>query len=352
MLYVKLALSGSGFTNQIFSLITGIILAIYNGSKIIFIDYFLNDYSKSSSYTKISEIFNISNINDYLYVKYGVIIVDKYSNNFKFNYIKYGTKDKYYYLSCYEYPIHIKKNEQFNSLYGDPCPNNYKELTVNCSVYGYIINEIYPENLRTDLVIDFERCEYMSTFSWINTYNKDIFEDILTHIVFGNRFLIQSESQIQDIYNMKNTTSDKINVIHLRLEDDAIAHWSKMNNMTESCFQNIIEIKYTELIKKYINKNDLTVILSNSKKNGVFDFLHVEGYTFITLNKLYEDRELNAIIELLVSKVCNNKFIGNFNFTKLNGSSFSYFISKMLNSNVEKITIDLDQIIDSEQITK
>lgn len=351
MLYVKLALNGSGFTNQIFSLITGIILAIYNGSKIIFIDYFSNDYSKSS-YTKISEIFNISNINNYLYVKYGVIIVDKYSNNFKFNYIKYGTKDKYYYLSCYEYPIHINKNEQFNSLYGDPCPNNYKELTVNCSVYGYIINEIYPENLRTDLVIDFERCEYMSAFSWINTYNKDIFEDILTHIVFDNRFLIQSGSQIQDIYNTKNTTSDKINVIHLRLEDDAIAHWSKMNNMTESCFQNSIEIKYTELIKKYINKNDLTVVLTNSKKNGVFDFLHVEGYTFITLNKLYEDRELNAIIELLVSKICNNRFIGNFNFTKLNGSSFSYFISKMLNSNVEKITIDLDQIVDSEQITK
>ena len=351
MLYVKLALSGSGFTNQIFSLITGIILAIHNGSKIIFVDYFSNDYSKSS-YTKISEIFNISNINDYLYVKYGVIIVDKYSNNFKFKYIKYGTKDKYYYLSCYEYPIHIKKNEQFNSLYGDPCPNIYKELTVNCSVYGYIINEIYPENLTTDLVIDFERCEYMSTFSWINTYNKDIFEDILTHIVFGNRFLIQSGSQIQDIYNMKNTTSDKINVIHLRLEDDAIAHWSKMNNMTESCFQNSIETKYTELIKKYINKNDLTVVLTNSKKNGVFDFLHVEGYTFITLNKLYEDRELNAIIELLVSKICNNRFIGNFNFTKLNGSTFSYFISKMLNSNVEKITIDLDKIVDSEQITK
>ena len=351
MLYVKLALSGSGFTNQIFSLITGIILAIHNGSKIIFVDYFSNDYSKSS-YTKISEIFNISNINDYLYVKYGVIIVDKYSNNFKFNYIKYGTKDKYYYLSCYEYPIHIKKNEQFNSLYGDPCPNIYKELIVNCSVYGYVINEIYPENLTTDLVIDFERCEYMSTFSWINTYNKDIFEDILTHIVFGNRFLIQSGSQIQDIYNMKNTTSDKINVIHLRLEDDAIAHWSKMNNMTESCFQNSIETKYTELIKKYINKNDLTVVLTNSKKNVVFDFLHVEGYTFITLNKLYEDRELNAIIELLVSKICNNRFIGNFNFTKLNGSTFSYFISKMLNSNVEKITIDLDKIVDSEQITK
>jgi hypothetical protein len=81
-------------------------------------------------------------------------------------------------------------------------------------------------------------------------------------------------------------------------------------------------------------------------------FVFVCIYTFITLHKLYEDRELNAIIELLVSKICNNKFIGNFNFTKLNGSTFSYFISKMLNSNVEKITIDLDKIVDSEQITK
>ena len=71
MIYVKLALELSGFTNQIFSLISGILLAIINGDKIVFVDYFLNDFSKKK-YTKISEILNISMINDYLYLKYGI----------------------------------------------------------------------------------------------------------------------------------------------------------------------------------------------------------------------------------------------------------------------------------------
>ena len=353
MLYVKLALHGSGFTNQIFSLINGIILGIYKEDKVIFIDYFSNDFLKNK-YTKISDILNISAINNYLYIKYGTIIVDKYNNDFKFNYIKYGVSHiKYYYLNCYNYPIHIKKNEHFNSLYGDPCPNIYKELIVNYSVYGYTMNEKYPENLDTDLIVDIENSEYVNTFAWINAYNKEMFEDILTHIIFNDTLVIQSESQIQDIFKIKNTSSNKINIIHLRVEDDAIAHWSKMNNMTELGFKSVIEKKYIELFKKYIDKTDFTVILTNSKKNGVFDFLEIEEYSYVTLNKLYEDRELNAIIEILTaSKICNNKFIGNFNFTNLMGSTFSYFICKILNSkSIEKIMIDLDNIVNTEQLT-
>jgi len=144
MIYVKLALDLSGFTNQIFSLISGILLAIINGDKIVFVDYFLNDFSKKK-YTKISEILNISVINNYLYLKYGVIIVDKYMNDFKFNYVKYGINNKYYYLNCYNYPLRIKKDTQFNSLYGDPCPNFYKELIMNYNIYGYNMNERYPK---------------------------------------------------------------------------------------------------------------------------------------------------------------------------------------------------------------
>jgi len=202
------------------------------------------------------------------------------------------------------------------------------------------------------LIVDIENSEYVNTFAWINTYNKEMFEDILTHIIFNDTLVIQSESQIQDIFKIKNTSSNKINIIHLRVEDDAIAHWSKMNNMTELGFKSVIETKYIELFKKYIDKTDFTVILTNSKKNGVFDFLEIEEYSYVTLNKLYEDRELNAIIELLTSKICNNKFIGNFNFTNLMGSTFSYFICKILNSkSIEKIMIDLDNIVNTEQLT-
>lgn len=349
MIYVKLALDLSGFTNQIFSLISGILLAIVNGDKIVFVDYFLNDFSKKK-YTKISEILNISVINNYLYLKYGVIIVDKYMNDFKFNYVKYGIDNKYYYLNCYNYPLRIKKDTQFNSFYGDPCPNFYKELIMNYSIYGYNINERYPENLKNDLIVDYENSEYISTFSWINTYNKDIFEDILIHIVFNDKLIIQSQSQIQNIYNMKKSSTNKINVMHLRLESDAIRYWSGVNNMTQLNFKNMIEKKYIDVLKKYIDKEELTIILTDSKINDVFEYLQNEKYHHITLDKMYDDREMNAVIELLVANTCNNKFIGNFNFKKLNGSTFSYFICKVLDSKVEKIMIDLDKIQDDEQV--
>ena len=56
----------------------------------------------------------------------------------------------------------------------------------------------------------------------------------------------------------------------------------------------------------------------------------------------------NAIIDLLVSSCCNNIFIGNFNITNLNGSSFSYYIWKLMKDDVLKIFIDLDKIYDDE----
>ena len=50
--------------------------------------------------------------------------------------------------------------------------------------------------------------------------------------------------------------------------------------------------------------------------------------------KYFEGRELNAIIDFLVSKQCNNLFIGNFNINESRGSTFSYYITKIINKNI------------------
>ena len=47
----------------------------------------------------------------------------------------------------------------------------------------------------------------------------------------------------------------KINVIHLRIEPDAIKHWSEMNKIAYHAFEKLVSNKYIELIKTNINKN-------------------------------------------------------------------------------------------------
>ena len=84
--------------------------------------------------------------------------------------------------------------------------------------------------------------------------------------------------------------------------------------------------------------------MSQSYSNGVIDYLKQHNYSYKLTTKFYNDREKNAIVDLLVSKYCNNIFIGNFNVTNLNGSTFSYYIGKCMKDDVIKLYIDLDKL--------
>lgn len=347
MYYSYIGVPSSGLTNQLFYLTGSIIVAITKGEKVIVVDKFLTDYSKKN-YLPISQIFDMKKFNEFLHGKYGVVVVDKYNVDFKINYIKYGTDAIYHdFTSYYTYPIRIKKKTIFNSIYGDPCPNVHKQLIINYTINGYNVQEIHPENLKKNIVIHFEGAKYVSTFSWINSYDETMFENILSNIPYDENFMIEKHKFFQRANLNKD---DKINVIHLRLEDDALKHWSTINHLSKMQFKRLMKKKYIDLIKKYIDKTDYNIILSWSKKNPVYDFLQREGYQILKIDKLYDRRELNAIFELLVSSLCNNKVIGNFNFKNINGSSFSYYMCKLMNSNVEKIMIDLDHIHNSEQV--
>ena len=99
-----------------------------------------------------------------------------------------------------------------------------------------------------------------------------------------------------------------------------------------------------------MSETDENIIVSSSLSNGVIDFLNQNNYNYKFIDKFFDDREKNAIVDLLVSKCCNNIFIGNFNIKNRNGSTFSYYIWKCINENVTKIYIDLDKIYDMEVI--
>ena len=84
--------------------------------------------------------------------------------------------------------------------------------------------------------------------------------------------------------------------------------------------------------------------------NGVIQFLKENKYNFEFSIKFFEDREKNAIVDLLISKYCNNIFIGNFNTIKLNGSTFSYYVGKIIQNSRKNIYIDLDRIHEDTEI--
>jgi len=352
MYYASIALHGSGLTNQIFSLIKSIIIAHKQNYKVIVVDHFLNDYEKNN-YTPISQIFNIDKINIFLKNNYDIIIIDKYDiRNIELSYVKYGTdqinidlthsfKEKFK-----DNGLFIQKNTILNDIHGDPCPGVTKNLFISYTINNYIIEEKYNEYLQENICINILNSEYKNNFWWIHTNNNNMFEKILMNIEYTNHFIDKSQ-QIM----LKNINgNDKVNIIHLRLEDDSINHWSKMNHMTKTEFKIYIENKYIKLITLYINKNDNNIILSQSLSNRVIDYLKENNYKYIFSDKFFEDREKNAIVDLLLYKKCNNTFIGNFHPEYLNGSTFSYYISVLLKSNIKQILVDLDNISHDECI--
>ena len=356
MKYAKIAVPNSGFTNQIFALIGDITTAYINKQKVIIVDGFLDDILKDK-YTPVSDIFDIDKMNEYLKNKYDVIIVDKYNINFELTSVLYGIENEKIDLTEHfknsNNGLFIDKNTNFNDIKGDPCIGIEKSLFLNYKINGYTISEIYGEHLTENISIDFLNSTYNFHYnSWINTYDRKIFDNILLNIHYNLKIIKTSDIIFNGILliidsNLKSLFNNNINILHLRLEEDAIKHWAGMNKMSTNKFKYLLEEKYIDIIKKHVNKNtDNNIILSSSFSNGVIDFLEENNYRYFLTPKYFKDREKNAIIDFLISKNCNNLFIGNFNFVHLNGSTFSYYIKTSLKDSVKKFCIDLDKIYD------
>lgn len=346
--YLQIGKSGSGLTNQLFTFITSILIHSSNDIRAIIIDNFQDDFQTDTIRSPISSIFDMQKMNLFLKNNFNILIFDKNDIvDFKIKTVTYGVdKDIFditdeitsqYYK---ENTLFIPKNIIFNNIKGDPKPNIKKSLSIQYSINDEIFNEIFPENPLDNIVFNLSTAQYIHKFRWINAINRKNFDYILKNICFNSRF-------IKTIPDFK----DKINVLHLRIENDAVTHWSKQNNMSSTDFQIYIEDKYIDLIKKHVLQTDENIILTYSENNRVVDYLKNNKYKYYISKKTLDlGREVNAISDLLISEKCNNIFIGGFNIEKLNGSTFSYCILQKINRNVKKILIDLDQIQNKEYI--
>jgi len=352
--YCKIMDNRTGLCNQLFALVNGIVLAYLEKKQIVIVDEFLNDYLGHIR-SPISEIIDLNKLNNFIKSNYGMNVLDKYHTIFTIHKVLYGKEDKQVDITQPAIDKFYKNNTflidtnvNLNLLGGDPCPGQAKHIEITYALNDVILTDKYDEQncaLKNKVVFNLNNTIFNFKMDWIDKYDRTIFDNILKNIVFLKKFkLPESENTLISNYN-------KVNVIHLRIENDAIEHWSKMNKMGRTFFKTFIEQKYINIIKQHISKNDMTVLLTYSNDNSVIQFLKTNGYKYHISPKIDNwGREINAIKDTTIIDLCNNLFVGNFNLHKLNGSSLSYFLLNKLNPGIKCITMDLDRILDPENI--
>ena len=69
---------------------------------------------------------------------------------------------------------------------------NSKLLDRILKVLNWNFEEIYNENLKSDIIINFDG-PYIFKLGWINSFNDNMFDKILTNITYHNDFILKSE---------------------------------------------------------------------------------------------------------------------------------------------------------------
>jgi len=120
-------------------------------------------------------------------------------------------------------------------------------------------------------------------------------------------------------YSKALSFPSQVYMIHLRLEEDALLHWSKMNNITIEEFRNQLETWYLSTLQTNVPKGSSILVLTGNINNSVWTYLQ-ENYTVFYQPKPNMPREFAAAVDLFLAQKCNQLFIG------AKGSTFSDFI--------------------------
>ncbi|ARF12331.1 hypothetical protein Klosneuvirus_5_1, partial [Klosneuvirus KNV1] len=192
-----------------------------------------------------------------------------------------------------------------------------------------------------------KKFDFKYTFGGVTAWNKKNIDYILSNLLYVNGCNAIAKKVIDEI-PLKN----KINVIHLRVEDDAIKHWSKMNKLSYDEFKEQICNKYIKLIIKYFDKDNHIIVLTYNIDNPVIKYMYDNGYKYSFVNKQNKmGRELNAAIDINVSRACNGTFIGCANIENNSGSTFSFYVHLLAKKNNAKtVMFDIDHINEPEKV--
>ena len=331
-----------GLSNQLYSIAGICYYATENNIKYIYLNKFLKQI-KTENYCNISEIIDLKKTNSFL-KKYNIILFVGF--NLKLEIVsllfKYGSKT----IDFTEIAINKFKNENsfiinkqtnIHDLISYKNNNLYEknsllvEFKIDDTIFNYSLDILPSGYLIQDILINLNNLTFDTTVIPQNNGTPKYF-DILRNISFSEFFLNTVNN-----YIIKNIdTSKKINVIHLRLEEDAIEHWAKENNYEDlTVYKKKVSEIYIEIIKKYFDKNDLTILLCYDYNNDVVNFMRENSYLYIKTPKFDSNRDISAIYDMHIGQFCNNIYLCVFE------SSFSYTILARINNKKNMKIINL-----------
>lgn len=356
--FAKISQPKLGLCNQIMNLISSIIVARNEKKKIVVVENFSID-SYKEDLCLLSSVLDLEKLNNFLYNKYNIKIYDRDLMNITLHSVYYGipyreknvTKEVLDIFCIEENIINIETEDFLNPIIGDPFIGVTKRLSFKYTISHKSDVEIFTTNieefagyLKEPITLDFnivKNSEYIyNSFksTELDEAGKKMFDNILNNILFTENFYNVPNILLKDI-----DTNEKVNVIHLRLEEEASERWCNDDNKSQ--YIEKLEKKYIGLIEKHFDKSEQTIVLSYSTSNSVIDFLTNNDYKFIINEKQYElGSNVNAVFDFLCGTICNNVFIGNYNLEKNTGSLFSYFLSKRINKPITKVLIDLEDL--------
>lgn len=339
---IEIGAKGAGLTNQIGYMITGIIKSIRTNKKLILLDDFNAHYEKISP-IPMGQIIDLKILNEQL-SSYGIYIFD---STFKWEIleVKYGCDFSIIDITN-KFKLNFKslvpKTFNLNDIDGDPFPNKVKSLFIKYKINdGWIFNIQYSENRENDIILDLHNMEIYNRSCWIDMFDVEFYNFILKNLVFDVKFKQSCENFMYKNFDHHHDKS-RLNVIHVRDDQDALEFWSQINKMDFITYKVKLFEKYKSIIDEKFNLSLPVLVITSNIHSPVISYLKNKGYKYSLTDKT-ENRELDGIVDLLAAENCSSIFIGNYNKNLFLGSTFSYFIQQRL-SNVDCIMIDLDNI--------
>jgi hypothetical protein len=353
-----------GLCNQLFRFINGIIRCAMAGKKFIVIDYFLCCL-KNGNMCPVSKIINLEEmtkqINEIDLCKH-IKLLDRSNININIINAQYGLKSistidvtsilKDYHIIHKKLPTMTDMNTFFGS---DPCVKIKKKLYLQYTLNNYVdsieIEEndftLYSDTLNLDYMTKYIfNKSYLNKYFWYSSQNEVMFNNLFGKIIYTDGFyeIVKSINKKFDI--------SKMNIMHLRMENDSINHFASFNNLRSDIYKQKLYDKYAESLEKYVDKNNPIYILSHDEYRIAG---HFKDYHFVYTDRKTKDqllmeyygttgRELCAIIDLLIGLSCRNTFIGCHNLKSRRGSTFSYVIAT--HAKCKKILFNLGIIND------
>lgn len=370
VLFCKLGFHQAGLCNQLYSLANVLTVAsLQQGNKVIILDDFVTDITtkltKPSKHIIDLDALNVILKDDKIHVCYKTEIVMELIT------VEYGLKhkrtvnitDKVIQKFWKKNSLHIPVGFVLNDLCEeDPCPGLCKQVYIYYTLNGIPFMKVFHERvLAQRRAIKLNHANYddkMDYFvnlphiePWLTLINRDSSKD-MKHIFdsYLNKipFLSMYSEMAQSFVDMIRLQQERISILHIRNEEDAIHHWAKINNIDEQTYSQEYEKKYVDAVSTMVSKSDLCVALTYyTENNPIITALRNKGYTVLCRPNLANaGREINALIDLLLCNHCESTFVGNFDPITMQGSTFSIAIYNRLlqNISVKKVIIDIEHI--------